>query len=130
VVGEADAWRASGDPSAGGGTLSQRLELGPGTWDLSIRYFSDLPLRLRAGPLDRRLPPYVADRSSFFSAGRIRTPGGPLLVRVEVPERRRLDVVRYVNVEQVAATRVDRRGRLVPLHAACGRYVDWYRLRG
>jgi hypothetical protein len=130
VVGEADAWRVAGDPSDGGATLTQRLELPRGRWDISIRYFSDLPLALRAGPLERLLPPYVADRSSFFSAGRVKAAGGPVTVRVYVPERRRLDVRRFVRVEQVAATRVDRRGRLVPLHAACGRYVDWYRLRG
>jgi hypothetical protein len=129
VVGEADAWRIEGDPSAGGASLTQVLRLGRGTWDISIRYFSDLPLHLRAGPIDRALPPYVSDRSSFFSAGRVRTAGGPLRVRVDVPERRRLDVRRYVRVEQVAATRTDRRGRLVPLRDACGRYVDWYRVR-
>jgi hypothetical protein len=34
-----------------------------------------------------------------------------------------------VRLGTVAATRLDRPGRLVALASACGKYVDWYRLR-
>ena len=135
VIGPVAAWlrpdgRAAG-PRGGvsnGGSLAQELDLGRGTWDISIRYFSDLPLRLRAGPLERRLPPYVGDTSTFFSAGRVSTRGEPIRVSVGVPERRRLDIVRTALIGTVAATRVDVPDRLVPLKAACGRYVDWFQL--
>jgi hypothetical protein len=135
VVGRVAAWRHPDGSPAGasgavrnGGSLAQELDLGRGTWDISIRYFSDQPLRFRAGPLERELPPYVGEPSTFFSAGRVSTRGEPIRVSVAVPERRRLDIVRTVLVGTVAATRVDVPDRLVPLEAACGRYVDWFHL--
>jgi hypothetical protein len=136
VTGQVAAWRLPGGIPPGtagevgnGDSLVQELGLGRGTWDLSIRYFSDLPLSFRAGPLGRELPPYVGDPSSFFSVGRVSTRGEPLRVIVGVPERRRLDVLRTTLLGTVAATRVDVPDRLVQLEAACGRYVDWFQLR-
>jgi hypothetical protein len=106
----------------------QELQLGPGTWDISLRYFSDLPLHLRAGSLDVTLPAYVADPSTFASAGRVIWSGGPLRVTVTVPARRRIEALRTARLGTLAATRVDDRGRLVPLADACGKYVDWIRV--
>ena len=133
VVGLADAWRrpdGSWPPEIGetssGGSLVQRLRLGKGTLEISVRYFSDVPLHLRAGPIMRTLPPYVADQASFWGVGRITTPGGPLTVRIDVPPRRRPDIARFVQLRSMAATRVDRTGRVVPLKRACGKYVDWF----
>jgi hypothetical protein len=48
---------------------------------------------------------------------------------VDVPPRKRLATLRTVRLGTLAATRVDEPGRLVPLARACGKYVDWYRLR-
>jgi hypothetical protein len=134
VVGPADGWRSPGDgaplpglvPSAA--VRVQELELGPGVWDISLRYFSDVPLRVSAGSLRATLPAYVADRTTFASAGRVATDGGPLAITVAVPARRRIETLREVDLGAVAATRVDDRGRLMPLSRACGRYVDWFRL--
>jgi hypothetical protein len=133
VTGPAGAWRDPGGPVAGGevqngDSREQTLQVGAGTWDISLRYFSDVPLSVRAGTLEMSLPPYVADESTFASAGRIAWPGGPLTVTVSVPGRRRVEALRTAGVGTVVATRVDERGRLVPLAEACGRYVDWYRL--
>jgi hypothetical protein len=135
VAGRAGAWRAPGGSVttgvvANGQAREQVLELGPGTWDLSLRYYSDLPLRLRAGPLDLTLPAYITDESTFASAGTIRWPGGPLTVGVSVPARRRVETARTAQLGTLAATRVDVPGRVVPLAEACGRYVDWYRTDG
>jgi hypothetical protein len=118
--------RALGDV-VNGDSRTRRLDLPAGVWDISMPYFSDVPLRLRAGALDTTLPPYIADPDTFFSAGRVSSRGGPLSVTVEVPERRRAAVQSTVTLGAIAATRVDDRGRLVPLARACGRYVDWYR---
>ncbi len=127
VVGPAAAWSP---PSAlNGQARTQVLQLPPGRWDISLRWFSDVPLRLRAGSLDARLPGYLADTSTFATAGRVRSRGGPLSVRVDVPPRRRLATLRMVELGTLAATRADSRGRVVPLARACGRYVDWYRTR-
>ena len=118
-------------PGAGnvltGASRTQRLDLPAGVWDISMRYFSDVPLRVHAGSLDTTLPAYIADPHTFASAGRVTSRGGPLSVTVEVPARRRAAVLRTVTLGTIAATRVDDAGRLVPLARACGRYVDWYR---
>jgi hypothetical protein len=111
-----------------GHALWQELRLGPGAWDLSVRYKSDVPLRLEAGSLSRELPAYVADHSTFASAGALRWVGGRLRVRVSVPERAFPGVVRTASVGTLAATRLDDRGRLVPGAGACDRYVDWLEL--
>jgi hypothetical protein len=135
VVGLKDAWRAAdGRRPAGvpgdvqnGDSRTQVLDLPAGTWDISLRYFSDVPLRLRAGSLDTSLPAYLADATTFASAGRLVTGGGPIEVTVEVPARRRLATLRTVRLGTLAATRLDEPERLIPLARACGRYVDWYR---
>jgi hypothetical protein len=111
-----------------GGWRERTLDLAPGQWDLSLRYRSDVPLHLRAGPLDATLPAYVADDSTFASAGTLTWRGGPLKVTVSVPGRRRVETVRTADVGTLAATRVGVAGRIVPLARACGSYVDWYRL--
>jgi hypothetical protein len=138
VVGGRGLWRtAAGEVPAGGipwealngEARTQVLRLPPGTWDISLRYFSDVPLRLSAGSLHSALPAYTADETTFASAGRVHSDGGPLTIRVDVPARRRLATLRTVRLGTVAATRVDESGRLVPLARACGKYVDWYRLR-
>ncbi len=134
VTGPVGGWRTPGGgrpPAPGvtssGGSLVQRLRLGAGIWDLSMRYLSDVPLQLRAGTLVRSLEPNIEDDSSFFTAGHItRTRGGSVTVEVAVPERRRIDIERTVVLGTVVATRVDRPGRVVPLRTACGRYVDWF----
>ncbi len=132
VVARAGAWRPT-DGSAGSGYVTngesreQVLQLPPGTWDLSMRYFSDLPLSLSAGTLQTTLPAYVSDESTFASAGALRWRGGPLTVTVGVPARRRVETLRVARLGMLAATRVDEPGRVVPLADACGRYVDWYR---
>jgi hypothetical protein len=128
VVGRAHDWRVGGAHLQSGQSRSQELRLGPGTWDLSLRYFSDEPLRLRAGSLDTSLPAYVGDSSTFASAGRVVSTGGALRVTVTAPPRSRIEILRTAILGTLAATRVDDRGGVVPLARACGRYVDWFRV--
>ena len=127
VVGLAASWRG-GNSVVNGGSRTQELRLGRGVWDISLRYFSDVPLHLEAAALDTSLPPYVGDESSFFSAGRVVSNGERLTVTVTVPARRRIETTRLVKLGTVAATRVDDLGRLVPSARACGKYVDWLRV--
>jgi hypothetical protein len=125
VVGPAQEWRPASVQN--GDSRKQTLQLEPGVWDISIRWFSDVPLHLRAGSLDTTLPAFLGDRTTFASAGRVVSRGGPLEVTVAVPGRRRVATVRTADLGTVVATRVDQPGRLVPLRRACGEYVDWYR---
>jgi hypothetical protein len=131
-----ERWRtaAGADPpgapweAVNGDSRTQVLRLRPGRWDISLRWFSEVPLRLSAGSVHTTLPAYTAEESQFASALRVHSDGAPLTVRVNVPARRRLATQRTVRLGTLAATRVDERGRLVPVRRACGRYVDWYRL--
>jgi hypothetical protein len=133
VVGRAEAWRLPGTShwvewidTAQERSVRQRLDLGPGDWELSLRYFSDVPLVLRSAGVRTSLPAYLADPTSFFAAGRVRHRGGPLTVEVVVPRRRFPDVVRQVRIGTVVATPVGGEDRAVPMRDACRRYVDWY----
>jgi hypothetical protein len=127
VVGAAAAWAPP--TLLDGQSRTQTLRLPPGKWDLSLRWFSDVPLRLRAGSLAVTLPAYLADTSTFAKAGRVVARGGPLTVTVELPARKRLAVERTAQLGTLVATRAGERGRIVPLARACGRYVDWYTTR-
>lgn len=133
VTGRVDAWRAPGGarpttPGAtqSGGRLVQRLGLPPGSWNISFRYFSTVPVHFRAGSLKRELPAYMGDRSSFVTLGRITSRGGGVPVEVKIPERKPIAIVRTVLLGTVAATRTGDRGHRVPLRRACGKYVDWF----
>ena len=101
---------------------------GPRVWDISLRYFSDVPLRLEAGALDASLPPYVSDESTFFSAGRVVSDGETLRVTVTVPARRRIERRGSSGSERWQPRAWTTAVRLVPLASACGKYVDWYRI--
>jgi hypothetical protein len=139
VVGPQRAWTPVGNEASAagarpamiqpGGSLSQTLALGPGTWELALSHSSGVPLRLRAASLDAMLPPYAEDRSLLFAAGRIVTTAPRTRVRVEVTAADRSLADRWMEVGVLTATRVDDRGTLVPLRRACGRYVDWFRAR-
>ena len=135
VLGGVDSWtQADGSPAGAGATasgrpLAQRLELGSGTWEISLRYYSDVDLNVVIGSERRSLPAYLGDRSTYVAIGRV-TGGGPVRVEVTPAARRPIDMVRPVLLGDLAATRVDDRGQEVPLRRACGRYVDWYRLDG
>jgi len=124
VVGRDGSW-VGGFWASNGYSRTQELRLGRGVWDISLRYFSDVPLNLQAGALQTSMPPYLGDESSFFSAGRVVSHGETLPLTVTVPGRRRIEATRLVRLGTLAATRVDDRGRLVPLASACGKYVDW-----
>jgi hypothetical protein len=132
VEGRARSWRPPGggvtnSAAPNGERREQTLRLGPGTWDISVRYFSDVPLRLRAATLATTLPAYITDDSTFASAGTVAWSGGPLVVSIEVPARRRVETIRTARLGTLVATPAGEPGRLVPLARACGRYVDWYR---
>ena len=112
---------------APGASLVQTLELGSGVWEISLSYSSPVDLRLRAGSLAAGLPADVDDPAGLFGVGRISTTGERAAIELEVSARRRRSIDRLIRLGRVAATRVDDRGRLVPLRRACGRYVDWLR---
>ena len=98
-----------------GGTLRQPVRLGPGTWDISIRYFSHVDLMLRAGQPDTLAArANLGDRASFVSAGRLSTPGGRIAIEVSTDKPPRLSVDRTYCSAPWPPRGWTIRGRLVP----------------
>lgn len=140
VVAPPTAWSA--DVRGAGDGASQRLRLPAGTWDISLQYVSSQPLTITAAGLRARLPGNLARMGPFYSAGRVRSDGRhTVTVTASIAKlpafgrllgssghTRALDSLHNRPLGAIAATRVDLRGRNVPLRRACGRYVDWYRL--
>ena len=124
------------------GTARQRLRLRPGRWQLSLQYHSQVDLTLRAGDLEARLPASLvgmymtaAGQSAFWPVGELEVRAGAERTEVEAEAAepaalaRAAGAPRRVWLGDVAATRLDplaAEPEVVPLGAACGRYVDRY----
>ncbi len=116
---------------------TQSLDLGPGPWRLSLQYHSQAPLTVSAPGSKVELPPsldgmYLTHKGqgAFWPAGELHVRGRDS-VRVTVDAARPSQLQRDLGVERrvwlgtLAATRPGT-GRMVPLHDACGQYVDHY----
>ena len=138
VVRHSDAWsRPSRFDAPGAATTTLRLPRG--RWQLSLQYNSQVPLVVSARGSTFTLPPsldgmYLSaqGQGSFWRAGTIRSEGGPVKVKVIAGEptsfQRLLAVRRQVWLGSLAATHGG--AWQVPLHAACGRFIDHYTVRG
>ena len=139
------AWSPSPTVESGSES-SQELTLPRGRWRISIQYDSTRALRIRAPGMAATLPPNLDYRGSvpFHAAGEL-TVGrhGPVrfTASVERPPLagRLLGAYSVAHLGAIAASPAagDQSGgplpglgeRRVPLGRACGRYVDWFRLR-
>jgi hypothetical protein len=154
VLGSPEAWEGPErvDDAAGGqenaflapATASQTLELGPGSWALSLQYHSQAELQV--GTSDSmtsfELPPSLdgmyltsAGRGAFWPAGSIEVAAGQGPVRVEVTAvapndlQDGLGVERRVWLGALAATPEPAAGTdEVPIGDACGDYLDRFTL--
>jgi hypothetical protein len=141
VVGEPADW-SQPSPLDAPASATQELVLGPGRWRLSLQYHSQEPLTVRVDDEQvAELPAslvgmYLEDfeaahpQDSFWPAGELDTEsGGPHTVTVSVaaPEglADALGAPRRAWLGQLVATRAGE-AQEVPLHDACGRYVDRY----
>jgi hypothetical protein len=117
----------------------QRLYLTPGRWDISIQYASTQPLHVTAAggplaaPFDATLRTNLLFRgpSPYYPVGtlEVRRPGEVVFdVSVDDPPLigRILHTESKAYLTGLAATRADPPRQVVPVHQACGRYVDWY----
>jgi hypothetical protein len=129
-----------GSPFNAPASASQSLKLGPGRWQLSLQYHSQVALTVSAPGLDAELPPSLdgmylthQGQGAFWPAGDLTAAhGGALTVTVSAARptalQRRLGVDRRVWLGTLAATRPG--ASQVPLSQACGRYVDHFVLGG
>ena len=117
----------------------QRLYLTPGRWDISIQYASTQAMHVTASggplatPFDATLRTNLLFRgpSPYYPVGtlEVKRPGEVVFeVSVDDPPfvGRLLHTESKAYLSGLAATRADPPRQTVPLHQACGRYVDWY----
>jgi hypothetical protein len=131
---DASAWLPV--PGPDGRAFQQRLRLPPGRWQISLQYFSQAPLRVRAPGLDVSLPALTGQIAPFWPVATVDSKGRPIEITVSrgarsplagVVGRRFGPGIPEWLLGDLAAVRPGPR-RTLPLRAACGRYVDWYRL--
>jgi hypothetical protein len=115
-----------------GGNAFAEVTVPRGRWDVSLQYVSGVGLQASVEPpagADRlAVPPSLEGPGAFWSLGSIRTSGGRLRIRIHARPNPPLSTFSNVLLGSLALTPIPVRERQVPLHRACGRYVDWYRV--
>jgi hypothetical protein len=141
VVGPKEDWGDGPRPALGEET-SQKLGLPAGRWNLSLQYFSPVPIHLRApgAGLDERLPAALDGQrpnqltlfndGQYWPAGSIELPRATRLrftVSVDSPDalQRLTSYDGTAFLGELTARQVGPERR-VPLVAACGSWVDFY----
>ncbi len=117
-------------PIVPGQTITVPLALRPGAWDLETNYGSSRPLVVSdPGGVIRRLPANLDRPGPRWPIGRVFAPrSGSLTITIHattewltpVKEPRAIVYPNAIIATPVATEHI------VPLRAACGRYVDWY----
>jgi hypothetical protein len=122
-----------GPPGMGAGvTVPAQLKLpSSGRWELSMQYASPQVLTVSTNTGQGwRLPPNLDRIGPFWRIGEVVTRGRQTLRLALHLERAAPSLLtadsQYSPLGKIAAVRVDRPARWVPLRAACGRYVDRY----
>jgi hypothetical protein len=115
-----------------GGEAVVRIALPAGRWALMAPYASTFPVHVSAAGLATTLPPNLDRPGPRWPIGSVRLSRLTVLsLRIRVDDTALSlsppTAVAFVNA--IVAARLDD-ARVVPLHNACGRYVDWYRLSG
>jgi hypothetical protein len=110
-----------------GGTSTVRLSLSPGAWDLETPYQSSRPVTVSGpGGVLRRLPANLDRPGPRWPIGRVVVPpSGSVTLTIHATAAWLTPVRDAANMVAIVATPVGTE-RVVPLRAACGRYVDWY----
>jgi hypothetical protein len=106
------------------------LRLKPGRVQLSLSYWTSFVLTLRVGAASVHLTPTLEPYGPLWEAAVISTRGGPVTVRLQVGAGHASMANGGAVVGPIYAVPVRGQDTIVPLKAACGRYVDWYRLAG
>jgi hypothetical protein len=112
---------------APGGTITVRLSLSPGAWELETPYLSSRPVTVSGqGGVLRRLPANLDRPGPRWPIGRVVVPSsGSVTLTLHANAERLIPARDGANMVAIVATPVGTE-RVVPLRAACGRYVDWY----
>jgi hypothetical protein len=109
-----------------GTQATQQVTLPPGRWQLSLQYTSATSLTVRVHRLESVLPAALEHQGPYWLAGDITSTGKLLTIQVKVDAPPPLATIHSTLLGDIALVRVDVAPRMMPLRAACGRYVDWY----
>jgi hypothetical protein len=105
------------------------LNLPPGQFEVSLPFTSPQAVTVRGGGLDVWLPPNLDRPGEIWRVGVIRSSGAPTTLTVAMtapaPVSSGMPTAQYFTPQPMVAVRVGA-AQTVPLHEACGRYVDWY----
>jgi hypothetical protein len=115
-------------PATAGDTVSIRLSLPPGVWELETPYTSPLPVEVTAPGLRATLPANLDRGGPRLPIGRITVRcRRPLAVSFHVEDTLLALSTAVATFNHVVATPAGSVVHIVPIGRACGRYVDWYR---
>ncbi|MEA2195625.1 MAG: hypothetical protein QOG42_2059 [Solirubrobacteraceae bacterium] len=107
-----------------GGSLVVSLKLPRGTWDLSLQYVSNMPLRIEYAGRRLTAPANTTRPGPLFGLARVRSRGETLTFYVISEKQSRLTSPLSVTTLTALAATAAAPKRVVALRAACGRYVD------
>jgi hypothetical protein len=117
-------------PVAAGTGQTVSLKLPAGRWDLSLQYTSPMPVQVSAGGRQWRMPAYTDRPGPYFAVGSVVSEGMPVPVTIRALKPSWLTGNTIgAAASALAAVRSPWTRTVVPLSAACGRYVDWYELQ-
>ena len=121
---------APGLTIAPGGSASVRLDLGRGRWELESSYVSRFPIAVTAPGLRSTLPASLDRPGPRWPIGQIAVRGQrPTEIGFSLEDPLLAPASATATLTAIVATRRAPE-RIVPVHRACGRYVDWYRSAG
>jgi hypothetical protein len=114
--------------AAAGSTVTARLDLPAGEWELQTPYTSPLPVQVTAPGLRTTLEANLDRAGPRLPIGRVavRRPR-PLPISFEVDDTALAPPTAFAIFNRVVATPTGAHDRIVPIGRACGKYVDWYR---
>lgn len=118
-------------PLGPGQSESVELNLPAGEWDLSLPFVSQQAVTVTGPGLHAWLPPNLDRPGSIWPVGRIRSAGAPLMLKLTMANPGAISSgdpsTEYFAPQPLVAV-ADIPAQTISLRAACGRYVDWYRL--
>ncbi|HEU5142530.1 MAG TPA: hypothetical protein VFU04_05170 [Solirubrobacterales bacterium] len=114
--------------ASAGETLSVRMNLAPGSWQLQAPYTSHRPVEVKAPGLSEVLPANLDRPGPRLPIGRITIDRQrPFSLSFHVRDTALAPASSVAIFNYVVATPAGRAERVVPVARACGKYVDWYR---
>lgn len=113
-----------------GGSLTLELPLVGGEWTIEAAYISRLPVTVTGPQIDTTMQPNLDRAGPRFPVGEL-TLHGPKTVELtfQVSDPFFARAMPVTEIAKVTAT-PEAPERVVPIHQACGQYVDWYRSAG